>query len=134
MADPVEVEQFFVAEFIAAGFGLPLVQENEGPAAGIARPYCELKAFPNEETPETLACSNQLTGVHQFSLTYDPEVGAMQGKLKRQEIFNHFRTRRRFTYNGIVIDITANMPFIADKRDDRFVVIGRILYKAQYAV
>lgn len=133
MADPVAIEQFFVSEFIAqGGFGMPIIHENEGPASNVATPYCEVKAFPNAEEPETLVSQNMTSGVYQFALYYDPAVGGMQGKLKRQEIFNHFRTRKRFVHDGISIDITQNLPFIAERQGDRFVVIGRILYEASY--
>lgn len=131
----VELDQAMIGAFRSGEFGLPVVYENEddetaSPEAGSK--YFELQTFQNAVQPLTLKHSGDVTGVLQFVLSWPLGGGAMDAKIKAQEVFDAFPAGRRVSHGGQVVVIRGHHLFKAARNDEkgRFEVVGRINYAA----
>ena len=131
----VKLDQALIGAFRDGGFGLPIIYENEdstGADTPVGSKYFELQLFQNPAEPVTLSHSRDITGVFQFLLAWPSGVGAMEAKIKAQEVFDAFPTGRRVSFGGQVLVIRGQHLFKAAKNEEkgRFEVIGRLNYAA----
>jgi hypothetical protein len=103
----VKIDQAFVSEFVAGGFGLPIAHENLSYDATEGEAYAEISVLQNNVTPLTLNSSDQTDGIFQVVLRYPANSGAIAIKQKADEILNHFRFGKTFKYGGVSVKTTS---------------------------
>jgi len=126
----VKIDQAFVSEFIAGGFGLPIAHENTAYDATNGEPYAEIGVLQNNVTPLTLNSSDQTDGVFQAILRYPSYSGAIAIKQKADEILNHFRFGKTFSFGGIEVKTTALQRQPGINEDGWYKIVLTISYTA----
>lgn len=95
----VELDQAFTQAFIDGAFGLPIAHENAAyEPDGSA--YAEIFLLPNDVTAFSLSDSDETDGAFRVILRYPGKGGAIEAKLKAQEIVDAFKIGTRVCYNS----------------------------------
>lgn len=102
----VKIDQSFVNAYIDADIGLSIAHENTGfePAAGTE--YVELLNMPNDITPADLTSTNETDGLFRIILRWPVNDGAIQAKLKADEIISAFSIGSTVCYESQCARVT----------------------------
>ena len=102
----VKIDQAFLAAYIAGDFGLEVAHENLAfiPTAGIS--YAELINLPNDITAFSLNDSNETDGLFRIILYWPLGKGAIQAKLKADEILSAFSIGSKVCYESQCATVT----------------------------
>ena len=102
----VKIDQAFINAFIDADFGLEIAHENLSYKPTSGTEYEELLNIPNNVTPLSLNDTDETTGLFRIILYWPADVGAIQAKIKADEILSTFKVGTRICYESQCSTIT----------------------------
>jgi len=95
----VKIDQAFIQAFINGGFGLDIAHENLSYTPTAGTEYAQLINLPNDVTPLSLSGSDETDGVFRIILYWPANQGAIQAKLKADEIISAFKIGTQVCYS-----------------------------------
>ena len=101
-----KIDQAFVSAYIDAGIGLDVAHENSGFSPTAGTEYVELINIPNDITPLSVTGTDQTDGIFRIILYWPVNVGAIQAKLKADEILAVFTLGSKVCYESQCATIT----------------------------
>ena len=103
----VKIDQAFVSAFIDGTFGLPIAHENLPYTTVNGTAYAQIKNLPNDITGYSLNDTNLTDGVFRIYLNYPVNTGAIQAKIKADQIMDYFRIGSQVEYEDVAATIRA---------------------------
>ena len=124
------IDQAFVNEFIAQGFGLDIAHENTDyePTAGTE--FVSIRLLPNDVTPLSYTNSDETDGIFRIILNWPQGEGAIQAKNKADEIISAFKIGTKLSYSSQKVTVTTAYREIGEAIDGWYRIIVSIGYYA----
>jgi len=119
----IAIDQAFTNAMITGGLAIDLVHENgvystwNGSSydsqTGVYEPqarreFAEMRHFPADGAPISLANTNENTGLYQVLLKYPAVVADMTAKLKAEDVLAILKPTALLTYAGQVVEIISS--------------------------
>lgn len=102
----VKIDQAFINTFIDADFGLDIAHENLSYSPTAGTEYVQLLNIPNDITPFSVKETNETDGIFRIILYWPVDEGAIQAKLKADEIMDAFTIGSQVCYDGQCATVT----------------------------
>jgi len=126
----VKIGQAFIQAFIDANFGLEIAHQNENYTPTEDIEYFELINIPNDETPLSIKHTNETDGIFQVNLYWPSGTGAIDAKLKVEEVTEAFKIGTEVCYSGQCATVTKTSVDSGTNKDGWYKTIITIGYYA----
>jgi hypothetical protein len=139
------IDQAFISTILDGGLGIDVVHENgvssvwSGTAythiIGVYTPdanreHCEIRNFPADRVPYSLAHSDAEVGFFQVILKYPADEGAYAIKAKAEEIMSLFTPGTPISYSGQNVNIESKRRDGGRIEGGFYQIVVRISYRA----
>jgi len=126
----VNVEQALITAIKDGGYGLPIYYENSGGRPDPGTTYIDLTQFNNPQQPLGLDSVDDMTGAFQVRIFTPAGSGAMNAKIKYQEIVTALKVGTILEYGSQKVEIRGHHLLSPRTENGQFRVVGRINHRA----